>query len=80
MVTSKSRKSQRRRRPGKHRRNREDTAGAMEDLRRAWEQHHQAWTNEMIDLKTILARDNLNKAYQAVVRNKGSSGVDGMEG
>ena len=33
----------------------------------------------MIDLETILARDNLNKAYQAVVRNKGSSGIDGME-
>lgn len=33
----------------------------------------------MIDLETILARDNLNKAYKAVVRNKGSSGIDGME-
>ena len=50
----------------------------MKDLRRAREQHHQAWTNEMIDLETILARDNLNKAFKAVVRNKGSSGVDGM--
>lgn len=51
----------------------------MKDLRRAREQHHQAWTNEMIDLETILARDNLNKAYKAVVGNKGSSGIDGME-
>ena len=33
----------------------------------------------MIDLETILARDNLNRAYKAVVANKGSAGIDGME-
>lgn len=33
----------------------------------------------MIDWEPILARDKLNKACQAVVKNKGSSGVDGME-
>ena len=51
----------------------------MKDLRRAREQHHQAWTNEMIDLETILARDNLNHAFKAVVANKGNAGIDGME-
>ena len=33
----------------------------------------------MIDLDTILERDNLNRAFKAVVANKGSAGVDGME-
>jgi group II intron reverse transcriptase/maturase len=33
----------------------------------------------MIDLETILDRANLNRAYKAVVSNKGSAGVDGME-
>lgn len=30
----------------------------------------------MIDLETILARDNLNRAYKAVVANKGGAGID----
>ena len=30
-------------------------------------------------LERILSRDNLNKAYQKVKRNKGAGGVDGME-
>ena len=30
-------------------------------------------------LERILARDNLNQAYQKVKRNKGAHGVDGME-
>ena len=51
----------------------------MKDLRRAREQHHRAWMNEMIDLETILARDNLNHAFKAVVANKGNAGIDGME-
>jgi RNA-directed DNA polymerase len=33
----------------------------------------------MIDLETILDRANLNRAYKAVVSNKGSAGDDGME-
>lgn len=33
----------------------------------------------MIDLETILDRNNLNRAFKAVVANKGSAGVDGME-
>lgn len=33
----------------------------------------------MIDLETIFARDNLNRAFKAVVVNKGSAGIDGME-
>ena len=33
----------------------------------------------MIELETILERGNLNRAFKAVVANKGSAGVDGME-
>ena len=33
----------------------------------------------MLTLETILDRNNLNRAYKAVVANKGSAGVDGME-
>jgi hypothetical protein len=33
----------------------------------------------MIDPETILDRANPNRAYKAVVSNKGSAGVDGME-
>ena len=33
----------------------------------------------MIDLEIILDRNNLNRAFKAVVANKGSAGVDGME-
>ena len=29
-------------------------------------------------LEKILSRDNLNKAYKQVYRNKGASGVDGV--
>lgn len=31
----------------------------------------------MLTLETILDRNNLNRAYKAVVANKGSAGVDG---
>src|SRR5699024_716435 len=34
------------------------------------------YTNKLLD--QILDRDNLNKAYKQVKRNKGSAGVDGM--
>jgi len=33
----------------------------------------------MLTLENILDRNNLNRAYKAVVANKGSAGVDGME-
>ena len=33
----------------------------------------------MIELETILERGNLNRAFKAVVANKGSAGVDDME-
>ena len=41
---------------------------------------------EMTDMKTeksllddMLSKENLNRAYQQVVRNKGAEGVDGMK-
>ncbi|WP_347462967.1 hypothetical protein [Clostridium sp. KNHs205] len=34
-------------------------------------------TNSLME--QILAKDNLNKAYLQVIRNKGAEGVDGME-
>lgn len=37
------------------------------------------WTNKVIDLEAILARDNPKCAFKAVVANKGSAGIDGME-
>ena len=35
------------------------------------------WTNNL--LKLILRKDNLNKAYKQVKRNKGKGGIDGMQ-
>ena len=36
------------------------------------------WTNNLLEL--ILRKDNLNKAYKQVKRNKGKGGIDGMQG
>ena len=33
------------------------------------------WTNNLLDL--ILRKDNLNKAYKQVKKNKGKGGIDG---
>ena len=30
-------------------------------------------------IENILSKDNLNRAYQQVIKNKGAAGVDGME-
>ena len=35
------------------------------------------WTNNLLEL--ILRKDNLNKAYKQVKRNKGKGGIDGMQ-
>ena len=35
------------------------------------------WTNELLEL--IIRRENLNKAYRQVKKNKGSAGIDGMQ-
>ena len=35
------------------------------------------WTNNLLDL--ILRKDNLNKAYKQVKKNKGKGGIDGMQ-
>ena len=35
------------------------------------------WTNNLLDL--ILRKDNLNRAYKQVKRNKGKGGIDGMQ-
>ncbi len=35
------------------------------------------WTNNLLDL--ILRKDNLNKAYKQVRKNKGKGGIDGMQ-
>ena len=35
------------------------------------------WTNNLLEL--ILRRDNLNKAYKQVKKNKGKGGIDGMQ-
>ena len=35
------------------------------------------WTNELLEL--IIRRENLNKAYRQVKRNKGSAGIDRMQ-
>lgn len=35
------------------------------------------WTNNLLEL--ILRKDNLNKAYKRVKRNKGKGGIDGMQ-
>ena len=35
------------------------------------------WTNNLLEL--ILRKDNLNKAYKQVKRNKGKGGIDGMK-
>ena len=35
------------------------------------------WTNNLLEL--IIRRENLNKAYRQVKRNKGSAGIDGMQ-
>ena len=36
-----------------------------------------SWTNNLLEL--ILRKDNLNKAYKQVKRNKGKGGIDGMQ-
>ena len=35
------------------------------------------WTNNLLEL--ILRKDNLNKAYKQVKRNRGKGGIDGMQ-
>ena len=35
------------------------------------------WTNELLEM--IIRRENLNKAYRQVKKNKGSAGIDGMQ-
>ena len=35
------------------------------------------WTNELLEL--IIRRENLNRAYRQVKKNKGSAGIDGMQ-
>ena len=35
------------------------------------------WTNNLLDL--VLRKDNLNKAYKQVKKNKGKCGIDGMQ-
>ena len=50
------------------------------DYQRIAENNHiitDFWTNSLLEL--ILRKDNLNKAYRRVKRNKGSGGIDGMK-
>ena len=35
------------------------------------------WTNELLEL--IIRRENLNRAYRQMKRNKGSAGIDRMQ-
>ena len=50
------------------------------DYQRIAENNHiitDFWTNSLLEL--ILRKDNLNKAYRRVKKNKGSGGIDGMQ-
>ncbi|ATW26035.1 group II intron reverse transcriptase/maturase [Candidatus Formimonas warabiya] len=57
----------------------EGYAGALTDRRITENNNTNADSEENGLLERILNRDNLNKAYKQVKRNKGAHGVDGME-
>lgn len=57
----------------------EGNAGALTDKRITENNNTNADSQENGLLERILSRDNLNKAYKQVKRNKGAHGVDGME-
>ena len=57
----------------------EGYAGALTDKRIAENNNTDADREENRLLERILSRDNLNKAYKQVKRNKGTHGIDGME-
>jgi hypothetical protein len=56
----------------------EGYAGALTDKRITENNNTDADRKEGRLLERILSRDNLNKAYKQVKRNKGAHGIDGM--
>jgi group II intron reverse transcriptase/maturase len=57
----------------------EGYAGALTDKRITENNNTDANSREDELLERILSRDNLNRAYKQVKRNKGAHGIDGME-
>ena len=61
--------------PQKDRAEHEEYAGASRSFRRIWEERNRVQTEL---LEKILSRENLNRAFKRVKKNKGAAGVDGM--
>ena len=53
----------------------EEYVGASRSFRRIWEERTRV-QSEL--LEKILSRENLNRAFKRVKKNKGAAGVDGM--
>ncbi|UZE44336.1 hypothetical protein [Selenomonas sputigena] len=53
----------------------EEYVGASRSFRRIWEERNRVQPEL---LEKILSRENLNRAFKRVKKNKGAAGVDGM--